>query len=48
MGWTAAESDFHSRYGRDFYLLHSILAGSWVHPTSYPVSAGFFVGGKAA
>jgi hypothetical protein len=34
---------------QEFFLLHSVQAGSGVYPTSYPMgTGGFFPGGKAA
>jgi hypothetical protein len=48
-GWTTEKSEFESRLGQEFSLLHVVQTGSGVHPTSYSMgSGGFFPGGKAA
>jgi hypothetical protein len=48
-GWTTEGSEFESRLGKEFSLLHVVRTGSGVHPTSYTVgSGGSFPGGKAA
>jgi hypothetical protein len=42
-------SEFESRCGQEFSLLHVVQTGSGVHPTSYPMGTwGSFPGGKAA
>jgi hypothetical protein len=47
MGWTTEGSEFESRYGQEFSLLHVVQTGSGVHPTSYPTCiGGSFSGGK--
>jgi hypothetical protein len=38
------ESEFESRYGQEFSLLHVVQTGSEAHPASYPMGTG----GKAA
>jgi hypothetical protein len=43
-GWTTEGSEFESRWGQEFSLLHVVQTGSGVHPTSYPMGTG----GKAA
>jgi hypothetical protein len=43
-GWTAEGSDFESRQGRDFSLLHVVQTGSGMHLGSYPM----YTGGRAA
>jgi hypothetical protein len=43
-GWTTEGSEFESRQGQEFSLLHVVQIGSGVHPTSYPMGTG----GKAA
>jgi hypothetical protein len=49
MGWTTEGSEFESRQGQEFSLLHVVQAGSGAHPTSYPMGTrGSFPGGKAA
>jgi hypothetical protein len=49
MGWTTERSEFESRWGQEFSLLHVVQTGSGVHQTSYPMGAGgSFPGGKAA
>jgi hypothetical protein len=48
-GWTTEESEFESRWGQEFPLLHVVQTGSGVHPTSYTMgSRGLFLGGNAA
>jgi hypothetical protein len=48
-GWTTQGSEFESRKGQEFSLLHFVQTGSGVHPTSYPMgTGGSFPGGKAA
>jgi hypothetical protein len=37
-------SEFESRQGQEFSLLHVVQAGSGAHPTSYPMGTG----GKSA
>jgi hypothetical protein len=44
MGWATEGSEFESRYGQQFSILHVIQTGSGVHPTSYPLESV----GKAA
>jgi hypothetical protein len=40
-------SEFESRWGQEFSLLHIVQTGSAVHPTSYPMgTGGSFPGGK--
>jgi hypothetical protein len=39
-GWTTEGSEFESRYGQEFSLLHVVQTGSGVHPTSYPICTG--------
>jgi hypothetical protein len=47
-GWTAEGSEFESRYGQEFSLLHIVQTGSGVHPTSYRMdTGGSFPGRKA-
>jgi hypothetical protein len=47
--WTTEASEFESRYGQEFSLLHVVQTGSGVHPTSYPMgTGGSSPGGKAA
>jgi hypothetical protein len=36
--WTAEGSEFESREGQDFSLLHVVQTGSEAHPTSVPMS----------
>jgi hypothetical protein len=43
-GWTAEGSEFESRWGQKFSILHVVPTGSRVHPTAYPM----ITGGKAA
>jgi hypothetical protein len=41
------ESEFESRYGQEFSLLHSVQTGSGVHPAFYPTcTKGSFPWGK--
>jgi hypothetical protein len=48
-GWTTEGSEFESRYGQEFFLLHVVQTGSGVRPTSYPMgTGGSFPGAKAA
>jgi hypothetical protein len=42
--WTIEGSEFESRWGQEFSLLHVVQTASGVHPTSYSVGTG----GKAA
>jgi hypothetical protein len=44
MDWTTEGSEFESRYGQEFSLLHDVQTGSGAHPASYPVGTV----GKAA
>jgi hypothetical protein len=47
-GWTI-ESDFESREGQEFFLLHVVQTGSGAHPASYTMgTGGSSSGGKAA
>jgi hypothetical protein len=47
-GWTTEGTDFKSRSGQKFSLLHVVRTGSAVHPTSYPNGTETsFPGGKA-
>jgi hypothetical protein len=49
MGWTTKGSDFESRWGQTFSLLHVVQTGSEAYPASYQMRAGrSFPGGKAA
>jgi hypothetical protein len=42
-------SEFESRYGQEFSLLHVVQTGSGAHPASYPMgTGGSFHGGKAS
>jgi hypothetical protein len=48
-GWTTEGSEFESRYGQEFSLLHFVHTGSGVHTTFHPMGSGdSFPGGKAA
>jgi hypothetical protein len=38
--WTTEWSDFESRYGQEFSLLHAVQTGSGVHPNSGPREPG--------
>jgi hypothetical protein len=38
--WTTEVSEFESRYGEEFPLLHVVQTGSGVHPISYPIGTG--------
>jgi hypothetical protein len=41
-------SEFKSRYGQEFSLLHVVQIGSGIHPTSYPIDTyRSFPGGRA-
>jgi hypothetical protein len=43
------KSEFESRWGQEFSLLHVVQTGFGVHLTSYPMgTGGSFLGGKAA
>jgi hypothetical protein len=47
--WTTEGSDFDSRLGQKFSLLHVVQTGSEAHPASYLMGTrGSFPGGKAA
>jgi hypothetical protein len=47
--WTADGSEFESRYGQQFPLLHIVQTDLEDHPTSYPMdTGGSFPGSKAA
>jgi hypothetical protein len=39
-GLEADGSEFESRYGLEFSLLHVVQTGSGIHPTSYPMGTG--------
>jgi hypothetical protein len=39
-GWMTDVSEFESRQGHDFSLLHVVQTGSSTHPTSYPMGDG--------
>jgi hypothetical protein len=41
-GWTTEVSEFESRWGQKFSLLHVVQTGSEVHLTSYPMGTGGF------
>jgi hypothetical protein len=41
-GWTIKGSEFESRWGQEFLLLHVVQTGSGAHPASYPVGDGGF------
>jgi hypothetical protein len=46
-GWTTNWSEFESRWGQEFLLIHVVQIGSGVHPTSYPMGTrGSFPGAK--
>jgi hypothetical protein len=46
--WTSKGSEFKSRCGQEFSLLHVVQTGSGVHPSSYPIgTGGSFSGSKA-
>jgi hypothetical protein len=48
-GWTTKGSEFDSRWGQGFSLLHVVQTGSGVHLTYYPTDTGVsFPGVKAA
>jgi hypothetical protein len=48
-GWMTESSEFESRYGQEFSLLHVVQTGSEVHLISYPMdTGGSFLRGKAA
>jgi hypothetical protein len=48
-GWTTEGSEFESRQGQEFSLLHVVQTGSAAHPALYPMGTrGSFPGGKAA
>jgi hypothetical protein len=38
--WTTKGSEFESRYGQEFSLLHVVQTGSGAHPASYPMVPG--------
>jgi hypothetical protein len=40
MGWMTAGSEFKSRWGQEFSLLHVVQIGSGVHPAFYPMGTG--------
>jgi hypothetical protein len=37
-GWTTSGSQFESRWGQEFSLLHVVQTDSGAHPVSYPMS----------
>jgi hypothetical protein len=37
MGWMTKGSEFESRWGQEFSLLHVVQTDSEAHPTSYPM-----------
>jgi hypothetical protein len=46
--WSTKGSEFESRWGQEFSLLHVVQTGSGAHPVSYPMGpGGYFPGGKA-
>jgi hypothetical protein len=48
-GWTNKGSQFESRWGQEFSLLHVVETGSGTHPASHPMGIGGNIpGGKAA
>jgi hypothetical protein len=49
MGWTTEGSEFESRAGQEFSLLHVVQTGSEALPASNPMgTGGSFPGGKPA
>jgi hypothetical protein len=44
-GTGRVKNEFESRWGQEILLLHVVQTGSGVHPTSYPMGTGFFLGG---
>jgi hypothetical protein len=40
MGWMTKGSEFESRWGQEFSLIHVIQTGSGAHPASYPMGTG--------
>jgi hypothetical protein len=40
MGWTTEGSEFESKQGQEFSLLHIVQTSSRTHPTSYPMVHG--------
>jgi hypothetical protein len=47
-GWTTEGSEFESRYGKEFSLLHVVQTGSEAHLASFPTGTGdSFPWGKA-
>jgi hypothetical protein len=49
VGIATEESEFESRWGQEFSLVHIVQTGSEVHPTSCPMgTGGSFPGGKTA
>jgi hypothetical protein len=47
MGWTTEGSEYESRYGQEFSVLHVVQTGSVVHPTFYTMGTGSsFIKGK--
>jgi hypothetical protein len=48
-GLTTKGSEFESRWGQEFSLLHVVQTGSGAHPASYPMgTGGSFPEGKVA
>jgi hypothetical protein len=46
--WTTKDSEFQSRWGQVYSLLHVVQTGSGVHPAFCPMrTGGFSPGGKA-
>jgi hypothetical protein len=39
-GWTTEGSEFESRWGQEFLLLHVVETASEDHPASYPMGTG--------
>jgi hypothetical protein len=39
-GWTTKGSEFESRWGKEFSLLHVFQKGCWANPASYPMCTG--------
>jgi hypothetical protein len=47
--WTTEGSEFESRWGQEFSLLHVVQTGSGDHPASYTMgTGGYFPRDKAA
>jgi hypothetical protein len=45
-GWTTEGSEFESRQGQEFSLLHVVQTGSEVHTASYPMGTGALFPGE--